>query len=67
MKNTNIINVYAVQTFKKVNGVHILLYQAIRENKELAEIAKNCQEMVFNDNDCYTTIEIYEIRKNKLQ
>lgn len=58
--------VYAVQTFERVNGVHMLLYQVIRENKQLAELEKACQQRVFNDKDYYTKIELYEIKVNKL-
>lgn len=66
MKKTYKAKVYAVQTFKMVNGVHMLLYQAIRENKQLAELAKAFQQRFFNDKDYYTKIELYEIRVNNL-
>lgn len=55
--------IYAVQTYKK-NSCE-LIYQAIAENYEIALIEKQCQQNVFTD--CFTTIEKYTIRIDKLQ
>ena len=62
MKKESKATIYAVQTYKK-NSCN-LIYQAIAENYEIALIEKNCQQNVFTD--CYTTIEKYTIRVNKL-